>query len=109
MDLRRRIRRKSSTLSLQRLDLSSFYYLKNLKIDISQTGEISYAIKIAKGPSSVRSANLLGCSYDECYSTYCGCPGGRADGTRTTLSVFCRIAVNTYVLPSCTFSAVDVG
>src|SRR5438067_4351309 len=36
-------------------------------------------------------------------------PGGRADGTRATLSVFCRIAVNTYVCPCRTFSTVDAG
>jgi hypothetical protein len=44
MDLRRRTRRKSSNLSLGRLDLSSCYYLKHLKIDISQTREISCAM-----------------------------------------------------------------
>ena|SRR5215468_4871741 len=47
MDLRRRTRRKSSTLSFARLDLSSCYYLKNLKLDISQTGEISYAMFVS--------------------------------------------------------------
>ena len=43
-DLRRRTRRKSPSLSLGRLDLSSWYYLKHLKIDISQTREISCAM-----------------------------------------------------------------
>jgi len=41
VDLRERTRRKNSSLSLERLDLSSCYYLKNLKIDISQRREIS--------------------------------------------------------------------
>jgi hypothetical protein len=40
-DLRRRTRRKSPSLSLGRLDLSSWYFLKNSKIDISQKDEIS--------------------------------------------------------------------
>jgi hypothetical protein len=44
MDLRRRTRRKSPSLSLGRLDLSSWYYLKHSKIDISQTREISCAM-----------------------------------------------------------------
>ena len=45
--LKRRTRRKSSSLSLWRLDLSPCYYLKILNIDISQTREISCAIWIA--------------------------------------------------------------
>src|SRR5215470_18039319 len=44
VDLRERTRRKNSSLSLGRLDLSSCYYLKNLKIDISQRREISCAM-----------------------------------------------------------------
>jgi hypothetical protein len=40
-DLRRRTRRKSPSLSLGRLDLSSWYFLKHSKIDISQKDEIS--------------------------------------------------------------------
>jgi hypothetical protein len=44
MDLKQRTRKKSPSLSLGRLDLSSWYFLKNLKIDISQTREISWAM-----------------------------------------------------------------
>jgi len=44
VDLRERTRRKKSSLSLGRLNLSSCYYLKNLKIDISQRREISCAM-----------------------------------------------------------------
>jgi len=44
VDLRERTRRKNSSLSLGRLDLSSCYYLKNLKNDISQRREISCAM-----------------------------------------------------------------
>ena len=40
-DLRWRTRRKSPGLRLGRLDLSSWYYLKHPKINISQTHEIS--------------------------------------------------------------------
>ena len=43
-DLRRQTRRKSPSLSLGRLDLSSWNYLKHLKIDISQKHEISCAM-----------------------------------------------------------------
>jgi hypothetical protein len=39
MDLRRQTRRKRSTLSLGRLNLSSCYFLKHSKTDISQKFE----------------------------------------------------------------------
>jgi hypothetical protein len=44
MDSRRRTRRKSPNPSLGRLDLFSWYFLKNSKIDISQTRDISRAM-----------------------------------------------------------------
>jgi len=45
MDLRGQTRRKRSTLSLERLDLSSCYFLKHFKIDISQEREISFRMR----------------------------------------------------------------
>src|SRR5262245_4764388 len=64
MDLRRRTRRKSSTLSLRRLDLSSCYYLKNLKIDISQTGEISYAMFVSAVDAAWRTIRIANAHRD---------------------------------------------
>ena len=47
-DLRRRTRMKRSSLRLGRLDLSSYYFLKCSKIDISQTRDVSCAIRLAQ-------------------------------------------------------------
>jgi hypothetical protein len=52
-DLRRRTRRKSPSLSLGRLDLSSWYYLKHSKIDISQNMKFLAKLLWRSGAASI--------------------------------------------------------
>ena len=47
-DSRRQTRRKHASRTLERLDLSSCYFLKRSKIDISQRRDVSCAIRLAQ-------------------------------------------------------------